>query len=62
MAGSHGAPCQAAFGDRNGEHAAGERNTGLLSNGKRAIVIADTAISGKDAASQATIASVHFLR
>lgn len=56
------ATIECSFSDRNGMHAAGECNTYLLSNGKRAIVISDTAVSGKDPASLATIASMHFLR
>jgi uncharacterized protein len=56
------ASTECSFSDRNGMHAAGECNTYLLSNGKRAIVITDTAVSGKDPASEATIDSVHFLR
>lgn len=56
------ATTECSFSDRNGMHAAGECNTYLLSNGKRAIVVSDTAVSGKDAASLATIASIHFLR
>ncbi len=50
------------FHDRNGFHAAGECNTYLRSNGKRAIVVRDDGVSGKDEASLATIASIHFLR
>lgn len=56
------ATTECSFRDRNGIHAAGECNTYLRSNGKRSIVISDTAASGKDAAGEATIASVHFLR
>lgn len=50
------------FHDRNGFHAAGECNTYLRSNGKRAIVVRDDGVSGKDEASLATIASIRFLR
>jgi uncharacterized protein len=50
------------FSDRNGFHAGGECNTYLRSSGKRSIVIRDDGVSGKDAASLATVASVHFLR
>jgi uncharacterized protein len=52
---------ECSYSDRSGMHAAGECNTYLRSNGKRAIIIRDTAVSGKDAASLATIASVRFL-
>ena len=50
------------FHDRNGFHAAGECNTYLRSNGKRAIIVRDDGVSGKDPASAATISSIHFLR
>ena len=50
------------FHDRNGFHGGGECNTYLRSNGKRAIVVSDDGVSGKDEASMATLASIHFLR
>lgn len=56
------ATTECSYTDRNGPRAAGECNTYLLSNGKRAIIVTDTAVSGKDAASLATVASIHFLR
>ena len=43
------------FHDRNGFHAAGECNTYLCSNGKRAIVVRDDGVSGKAEASAVTI-------
>ena len=50
------------FHDRTGFHGGGECNTYLRSNGKRAIVVNDDGVSGKDEASMATVASIRFLR
>ncbi len=50
------------FSDRNGFHGAGECNTYLRSNGKRAVIIRDDGVSGRDGASATTISTIHFIR
>jgi uncharacterized protein len=50
------------FSDRLGMHAAGECSTYLISNGKRSVAIANDGASGKDASSEATLASLRLLR
>ena len=50
------------FGDHNGFHPSGECNTYLRSNGKRAVIIRNDGVSGKDGASLKTVSTVHFLR